>query len=179
MGGSIGLKKIVITGPESTGKTTLSESLALELDAEWIPEYARSYVENIGRPYTYEDIEIIAQFQIQQETKISETTTKSIIVFDTWLIITKVWFEVVYGQSPKWLDNYIRTSQVDLFLVCAPDLPWIADPVRENGGEMRNILLERYSEEIKAYSFQYEVVKGIGDNRKQNAIDLLKAHHIG
>lgn len=178
MGRSIGLRKIVITGPESTGKTTLSESLALKLDADWIPEYARSYVENIGRSYTYEDIEKIAQYQIQAETKMSETTNKRLVIMDTWVIITKVWFEVVYGRSPKWLDEYISTSHVDLFLVCAPDLPWIADPVRENGGEMRNILFERYCEEIKAHGFQYEVVKGVGDQRMHNALNFLKAHHI-
>lgn len=178
MAGSIGIKKIVVTGPESTGKTTLSESLAQRLDADWVPEYARSYVENIGRPYTYQDVERIARHQIQQEAEISETTNKGIIVLDTWLIITKVWFEVVYGQSPKWLHEYIEASHIDLFLVCAPDLPWVADQVRENGGEMRNILFEKYCAEIEAFGFQYEVVRGVGEVRTQNAVDLIRAHHI-
>jgi len=173
------LRKIVITGPESTGKTELSKALAVRLNARWIPEYARGYVENIGRSYQYEDLEIIARYQIQQEEEESAISGNGILIFDTWLIITKVWFEVVYSKSPVWIEEYIAEANIDIFLVCSPDLPWIADPVRENGGEMRNRLFERYCLEIEKYGFKYEIVEGLGEDRLNNALKHLQSHQIG
>lgn len=172
------MKKIVVTGPESTGKTALAETLALQLDGHLIPEYARSYVEQLKRPYNYLDVEHIARRQARQEREASAGGTKGVLVMDTWLIITKVWFDVVYGRVPGWLDGYIASTRIDLFLVCQPDLPWIADPVRENGGEMRLKLLDLYCREIESYGFAYERVEGVGDIRLQNALKQLEAHHL-
>ena len=104
---------------------------------------------------------------------------RGIILMDTWLIITKVWFEVVYGTFPDWIEEYISSADIDLFLVCRPDLPWIADPVRENGGEMRQKLFDRYCNEIELHGFSYEIVEGLGEIRVQNALELLKTHRIG
>lgn len=172
------LRKIVITGPESTGKTTLSGTLAARLKGILVPEYARSYIEQLGRPYTYQDLENIARYQIRQEEKLSAGAGNGIIVMDTWLILTKVWFDVVYGKVPGWVDEYIRSSDIALFLVCRPDLPWIPDPVRENGGEMRDVLFKRYCSEIEYYGFRYGIVGGEGDSRWKNAMRLLQNHHI-
>ena len=173
------LRKIVITGPESTGKTELSEELATKLHGKWIPEYARGYVEKLGRPYNFEDLEIIARYQIQQEYDASAIAGGGILIFDTWLIIMKVWFEVVYGKSPVWIEEYILNSNIDIFLVCSPDLPWVADQVRENGGEMRNRLFERYCREIEKYGFKYEIVEGSGEDRLNNALMHLRSIQIG
>jgi NadR type nicotinamide-nucleotide adenylyltransferase len=173
------LRKIVITGPESTGKTELSKALAVKLNARWIPEYARGYLEKLGRPYQYEDLEIIARHQIQQEKEESAKAGIGMLIFDTWLIITKVWFEVVYSKSPVWIEEYIAEANIDIFLVCSPDLPWIADAVRENGGEMRVKLFERYCREIDQYGFKYEIVEGSGEDRLNNALKHLQSHQIG
>ena len=178
MGGDSRLIKIVVTGPESTGKTTLTEALALHLNIPWIPEYARSYVEGLNRPYKYQDVEIIARYQVKQEKEISASKLTGIFLMDTWLIMTKVWLEMVYGSCPEWIEHYISIAKIDLFLVCKPDLPWINDPVRENGGEMRNILFDRYCEEIKLHSFPFSIVEGNGEIRLQNALGLLRQHHI-
>ncbi|MEI7422518.1 MAG: ATP-binding protein [Prolixibacteraceae bacterium] len=178
MGEGNQLRKIVITGPESTGKTELSEALALKLNAHWIPEFARTYVEKLDRPYQYSDLEIIARYQIQQEREESAMVGDGILIFDTWLIITKIWFEVVFGKSPKWLEEQIASSKIDLFLVCRPDLPWIADPVRENGGEMRDRLFDRYCREIEKYGFNLEIVEGFGEARLNCALRHFRTHHI-
>ncbi|MCX6221864.1 MAG: ATP-binding protein [Bacteroidia bacterium] len=173
------MTKIVITGPESTGKTTLAEALAQRLNALLIPEYARSYVERLNRPYICSDVEKIAQHQMDEERRFSDTGVSGILLMDTWLIITKVWFEVVYGTAPGWIEKRIATDDIDLFLVCAPDIPWIADPIRENGGEMRLKLFDRYIKEIESHGFAYEIVRGAGELRLQNALNLLKSHSIG
>ena len=176
MGRDNRLRKIVITGPESTGKTTLTETLALNLNVPWIPEYARNYVEALHRPYTYQDVENIARFQVQQEREFSDIGPKNILLMDTWLIMTKVWFDVVYGSIPEWIEQYISSAKIDLFLICRPDLPWINDPVRENGGEMRNILFKRYCKEVQEYGFPFEIIEGTGEMRFGNALSFIKQH---
>ena len=170
------LYRIVITGPESTGKTQLAQELAQGLNATWVPEYARAYVENLGRPYTYNDVIQIASYQIAQEQEFDAMSTKGILIFDTWLIITKVWLDLVYGKCPDWICDHIRTSKIDLFLVCDTDLPWIADPVRENGGEKRNELFRLYCNEISTFGFKYEIVSGFGDFRTNHAMISLSKH---
>lgn len=171
------VKRIVVTGPESTGKTALSENLARRLETNFVPEYAREYVENLNRPYTYTDVENIAHFQIAQE-KIFEERTQKLLIFDTWLIITKVWFDLVFGKCPEWVISHIKTSHIDLFLVCKTDLPWIPDSVRENGGEKREQLLQLYCDEINSFGFSYELVEGTGPIRTENALKLLSLHKL-
>lgn len=172
------IHRIVITGPESTGKTELAQALAEKLDVIWIPEYARQYVENLNRPYNYDDVVQIARYQIAREAEYTSKIGKGILIFDTWLIITKVWFDLVFGKCPEWVSDHIRSSKIDLFLVCDADLPWIADPVRENGGEKRNQLFQMYCNEIRSFGFNYEIVSGFGDKRTENAMSALSKHGL-
>ena len=113
--------KIVITGAESTGKSTIAHNLAKHFHSIWIPELAREYIEKLNRKYTYNDIEEIAKKQIELEQKLS--SEHKYIFFDTWLIITKVWFDFVYYKHPDWLDKEIKKSDIDLFLICDIDMP--------------------------------------------------------
>jgi nicotinamide riboside kinase len=172
------IKRVVITGPESTGKTELAKALALQLNAVWIPEYARHYIENLGHPYEYEDVVQIARCQIAQEAKVASTIKKGLLIFDTWLIITKIWFDLVYEKCPEWVIEHIRSSRIELFLVCNTDLPWIADPVRENGGDKREQLLKLYCDEIHSFGFKYELIDGIGTERTTHAITALAKHGL-
>ena len=100
-------------------------------------------------------------------------SNKSPVFFDTWLIITKVWFDFVYKKRPEWLDSYIKNSSIDLFLVCDIDLPWVFDPVRENGGENRQILQNIYIDHLKNYGFNFKIVSGEGEERIKNAIHFV------
>jgi len=168
------MKRIVITGPESTGKTELARTLAEHFQTVWVPEYARSYVENIERAYTREDVENIARYQLSQEQAFQAKAQNGFLFFDTWFIITKIWFDVVYGECPQWITEHISNSQIDLFLVCDIDLPWIPDSVRENGGEKRNELMQMYCREIESFGFHYAKVSGNGENRLKNALKLIE-----
>ncbi len=164
--------KIVITGAESTGKSTLAQSLARQFNATYIPELAREYVENLNRKYTYADVEQIALKQIEATNNIQYKSP--MVIFDTWLIITKVWFDFVYGKHPEWLDNELLKSDIDLFLLCDTDLPWVEDPVRENGGENREKLHRIYIEELEKHSFNYEIISGFDEQRLENAVKLIE-----
>ena len=164
--------RIAISGPESTGKTTLAKQLAEFYGGQYIPEFAREYVEKLPHHYTFDDVEAIAKVQVEQyqATKLS---SEHLFFFDTWLIITKVWFNWVFGRTPEWLDNQIRDCPIDFFLLCRPDLPWEADPVRENGGENRLKLFDQYRNELNHYGFNFAEIGGIGDDRLQSAIAAI------
>jgi nicotinamide riboside kinase len=166
-------KLIVITGAESTGKSALTEWLAGYFKVPLIPEFARSYIENLNRKYTYQDVEIIAGMQVKQLREfLSQNHT--CIFSDTWLIITLIWFQEVFKVTPSWLEQEIISTNIDLFLVCDTDLPWVPDHVRENGGEKRLYLQKRYIDTIEKYGFQYKIVQGTNNIRNQNALHFIE-----
>lgn len=171
--------RIAVTGPESTGKTTLAKQLAESFNGIYIPEYARQYIEKLPHHYQYGDVENIAMEQVRQYFD-TINRDQNFFVFDTWLIITKVWFMWVYNTTPVWLDERIRNCPVDLFLLCRPDLPWEADPVRENGGDNRHKLFELYRTELEHYGFDFVEIGGLGEERIANSIqsvsDFFKWH---
>ena len=163
---------IVITGAESTGKSELTKQLAVHFNVPLVPEYAREYVESLKRKYTFNDVEKIALKQVEMLNQYKNCGYRYVFI-DTWLIITKVWLEVVFHKVPEWMEDEIRRNRIDLFLVCNTDLPWKPDPVRENGGEMRMKLQQKYIDTIKSYNYQYEIVSGINEKRFINALHIL------
>ena len=167
-----GLKRILISGPESSGKTDLVNYLAERFRGVAVGEYARAYVEGLDRPYNIKDVEHIARHQISSLE--DEYPGTDWIFFDTWLIITRVWFDVVYKTVPAWLDDAIRGTHFDLVLLCAPDLPWIPDGVRENGGKQRFKLFEQYKNEFERFGMEWEVVSGTGAERFKKAEEIIQ-----
>lgn len=161
-------KIIVITGAESTGKSVLTKQLASHFNSPYYPEYARDYILNLGRKYEYGDVELIARRQME-DYGLALQSKAPVVFFDTWLIITKVWFEVVYGESPAWVSGFISNAKIAGFIVCDTDLPWEPDQVRENGGLMRDILQKRYIENLEAFGFRYLTASGTGQARLENA----------
>jgi len=167
------LIRVVITGPECTGKSTLAAQLAAHYNTIHIPEYAREYIENLNRPYTYDDVVHIAERQIQEEAEF-EGKANHILFYDTYLIITKVWLDVVYKRKPDWIDTVLLQKHIHLFLLCDIDIPWYPDKVRENGGAMRKKLFQIYQQEIKRFGFPYAVITGNGEKRLQNGIQAVE-----
>src|SRR5512133_3078908 len=163
--------RIAITGPECTGKSTLTEQLAAYFNSQYFPEYARDYISSLNRDYTYKDILHIAETQLKQA---NDEANGDIVFFDTWLIITKVWFDVVYGHYPGWMDDEIRRNTMDLYLLCDTAIPWSPDKVRENGGEMRELLFQRYADELTQNGCRYEIIHGTGKERFMNAVKAIE-----
>lgn len=167
--------KIAIIGPESTGKSELAQKLADYFVCDWVPEYAREYIENINRKYNFEDISKIAQQQIDEQTKYSNIETDGFVFFDTELIITKVWFEYCYSKVPDFVLNQMNQHFFDLYLLCNFDLEWIPDPVREHGDD-RSYFFELYKLEIEKTGRPYNIISGKGALRLENAIQAINDH---
>jgi len=165
------MKKVALIGPESTGKTTLCEQLAQYFNTEWIPEYARIYVEKLNREYNYDDIEHIAKKQLTQFK--SKEKGNDLVFFDTDLIITKIWFSERYNTIPEWLDAAICEQDVQLYLLCQPDIAWEYDTVRENEHN-RQYLYDCYKKEVEQLSIPFFEISGLGSVRIQNAINAVK-----
>ena len=158
--------KVGIIGPESTGKSSLGQYLAKRYGATYVPEYARDYVASLHRPYTYEDVCHIARTQIEQikEVGSGKWEASDIIFFDTELIVTRVWFDYVYGAAPDWLLSAMQQYKMDTYLLTSPDIPWIPDPTRENGSdEIRLQLFHRYEQEIQALDVPYYIIRHTDD----------------
>ena len=166
--------RIAITGPESTAKSTLAKELATHFDGVFYPEYAREYFQNHTTEYTFDDLEEITRKQVEQYHD-SEKGNSNLVFFDTWLIITKIWFQWVYQTEPAWLEDEIEKLPIDLYLLCRPDIPWEPDPLRENGGEERVQLFDVYKQQLITRKLNFVEIGGLGDLRAQNAIQAVKS----
>ena len=164
--------KVAVIGPESTGKSSLARYLSRRYKGTYVPEYARTYIEQKGsREVTFDELCDIAHHQIEEMESISEAvyqrsgltakrSNNEVVFFDTELIVTKVWFDYAFGRVPEWLNDAIRRYPMDVYLLTYPDLPWEPDPARYNGSDkMRRELFERYEEEIEALKIPYYIIK--------------------
>ncbi len=136
------VKKIVILGPESTGKSTLCEQLAQHYNTLWCPEYAREYLLKNGTRYRFEDLLTIAQGQLELEDRYLSYLQKKIgrgvesitpipFFIDTDMYVMKVWCEFVFNKVHPFILQQIVARPYDLYLLCNIDLPWTKDELRE------------------------------------------------
>ncbi len=167
------IQKIIICGPESTGKTFLSRDLAMHYNTSWIPEYARTYISGLAREYNYDDLVHIAEKQIFELNNLPKNARK-FVFFDTGLIITKIWFLEVYKKYPLWLDEEIKKNKPELYLLCYYDLPWQFDVLRENGSlERRAYLFDKYQKEIEKIGCKYQIIRGFNEERLNLALNII------
>lgn len=164
--------RIAVTGPESTGKTTLSEQLARHFEAAFRPEYARKYLDLIKRPYTFDDIEKIASEQVKAEDKLLLQYPR-ILIADTDLIVIKIWMEVKYKHCPAWILREINDRPYDLYFLCDIDFPWEADPQREHP-HLRQYLFDLYFKELNDRKFNFAVISGEKEQRFSQAVKLVE-----
>jgi NadR type nicotinamide-nucleotide adenylyltransferase len=125
------MKKIVVIGPESTGKTTLCEQLAAHYKTSWCPEFAREYLMEKGMDYNYDDLMAIAYGQLELEDMLLLEARNGVYFVDTDMYVMKVWCEVVFEKCHSWILKQIATRRYDLYLLCNTELPWVADELRE------------------------------------------------
>jgi nicotinamide riboside kinase len=176
------LKRIAITGPESTGKTWLAQQLAAYYQTDWVPEYARTYlrdkfssdikVEKHERPYSLADIVNIARGQ-KALTEALAAMNPPLLIADTEMLVCQIWASYVFGVIPDAITALTDQQQFDLYLLCDTDLPWEPDPLRENPNE-RAILFKHYRAELDRRSWPYAIVSGQHNERLFNAVQSIE-----
>ncbi|MFD2246119.1 AAA family ATPase [Pontibacter ruber] len=162
--------KIAITGPESTGKSTVAEKLARHYDTVWVPEYARTYIGNLGRTYTLEDIEAIARGQVALEQELKSKADK-LYFADTDMLVLKIWSEHAFGHVPAYILEKLKQQDYNLYLLMGVDLPWEPDPQREHP-HMRQFFYDWYKRELEAMGAPFVEVSGQQDAR----FELVRLH---
>jgi NadR type nicotinamide-nucleotide adenylyltransferase len=168
------LKKIAVTGPESTGKSWLSQKLAEHYNTVYVPEIARIYIDSLDRKYKQDDILNIARLQLEEERKMIPHAN-DLLFCDTELIVIKIWSIHKYNHCDPWILEQITNNPYELYLLCDIDLPWEYDPQREHP-DLREYLFEWYKSELDSYGFPYRVVRGVGDDRIVDAIKHLNSY---
>lgn len=168
--------RIVLTGPESAGKTQLAAQLAREFGTLWTPEIAREYLSEHGPDYAPEDVVEMGRLQATRAEEMAASCPE-VVVEDTDVLTHRIWFREKYGQPNPELEA--MPLKGDLYLLCAPDLAWTHDPLREHPKESdRQRHFELYQTELEVNKKTYAVVLGQGSARKMNALRTLEAFDV-
>ena len=164
--------RILITGPECTGKSTLAKQLSKLYSIPLFPEYARTYLEQQGPAYGPDDLLSIAQ---QHHALVEVFPEDQSLILDTYLLNLKIWSLDKYRQCDPWIIKQLDRTRVDLVLLCYPDLPWVQDGLREN--ETQGLIIyEYFKKELEQLGWNFEIIQGQGPARLAAANAILSAN---
>lgn len=166
------VKKVAVIGPECTGKSDLSQFLATHFKTDWVPEYARAYIDNLVRPYAQHDLLTIAHGQMRIEDEWARGAS-TLLICDTNLYVIKVWSLFKFGNCDEEILRQIASRQYDLYLLTFIDVPWVDDPQREHP-DQRYQLYEAYLKEMKNQSVPFVEIKGEKEQRRKTAIEAVE-----
>ena len=163
--------KIVLTGPESTGKSTLAGLLANHFETSMVAEFARLFINDLERPYVETDLLEIAKGQLEWEKQQTLKAT-DVLICDTDLLTIKIWSEYKYGRCDPQILKWIEQQKYDHYLLCGTDVDWQFDLQRENPAQ-RIELYEIYKKQLKIYKKQFTEISGSKNQRFKKAIKLI------
>jgi NadR type nicotinamide-nucleotide adenylyltransferase len=178
----LALKKIVVIGPESTGKSTLCGYLADYYNTIWCPEFARQYLLDNGTTYTIDDLITIAKGQLDAaqkhiaalQSQMDQTGIVKPLIIDTDMYVMKVWAEYVFGTCPTFILDEINKQDFDLYLLCKPDIPWVKDELREYPDEKpRQELFQIYKDILINQQTPWIEISGSFETRHQKAVAAI------
>lgn len=158
--------KIALTGPESSGKTTMAKWISEHFSCQMIEEYAREFLSE-NHNYSIEDLNTIAIEQFKRNC------TQIPIVVDTEMLVMKIWCEEKYQHCTKEIEQLLNEQEMDHYFLCSPDIPWEEDPLRENPKD-RNRLFTLYENNLVEKGWPYSILKGSMEERKQEIIKSMQ-----
>jgi len=168
--------RVVLIGPESTGKTRLARELATHYAVPWSPEHARQYVEIHDGSLGYADVDAIGQGQkTGEDVAVARAAQRGVpmVVLDTDLVSTMVYSRHYYGECPEWIEREARARLGDLYLLHHADVDWVADGRQREQPRRRDELLERFRAALQDLGVPACDVRGSWDERKRRAIDAV------
>jgi NadR type nicotinamide-nucleotide adenylyltransferase len=169
------MKKVIIIGPESTGKSTLTEQLATHYNTTWCPEFAREYLIENGTDYSFEDLLNIARGQVALEDSLLQKAKNNLYFIDTDMYVMKVWCEVAFNNCHTWILKQIAARNYDLIFLCDTDLPWVKDDLREYPDlHTRQRLFKMYKDLLINQGTKWAVISGSYAERLQVALSIIK-----
>jgi NadR type nicotinamide-nucleotide adenylyltransferase len=163
--------RVVLTGSESTGKTTLAARLAKYFDAALVQEFVRDYATNKGSALTFDDHGPIARGQMALEDAQIASASR-LIVQDTDLLSTVVYCDHYFGTCPPWIVDAAAARRPDAYLLCEIDVDWIADGVRDRG-HRREEMQQLFRHAVARSGVPVAVITGNWDERFQRAVDAI------
>jgi HTH-type transcriptional regulator, transcriptional repressor of NAD biosynthesis genes len=164
-------RRVVIYGPESTGKTTLAEKLANHYKTVWAPEFARNYLDDKGAWVELSDIEKIAAGQLASEDRLARLANR-LLICDTELITTCVYSQHYFGECPKEVEQKAKQRQYDLYLLLDIDVPFVADWQRPDA-DSREQFFETFRSELERRGRRYVVISGSYEERFARAVQAI------
>ena len=169
------MQRIVITGAESTGKTTLAEALAGWFGEPWTPEFVRLYVSRHPRPLLRDDLEPIACGQLEQEDLATEKATR-FLFHDTNLLSSIIYAKHYFDTVLDWVNHAFLQRDYRLYLLCCPNIPWVADPGQRESPQTRETLHEVFLQTLDAMRLPYKLIDGSDTPaRLQQALRSIEA----
>jgi NadR type nicotinamide-nucleotide adenylyltransferase len=168
------MKRVVLTGAESTGKTLLAVELARAHHTTTSAEHARLYLETHGGPLTADDVEPIARGQIALEDQ-AEAAAQTVVFKDTDLLSTVVYARHYYGACPAWIEQAARDRRADLYLLLHADVPWVADGAYRDLPGQRAEIHARFLQALQEIGARFVDVRGAWDERRRTAADAVAA----
>ena len=163
--------RVVVSGSECTGKTTLAKALAEHYDAVWIPEYARQFVLDKGSPPDSWDVGAIARGQIAIEDKLTARASR-LLILDTDLLSTVVYSHHYYGDCPNWIDEALNERAADVYLLADIDVPWTPDGDQRDRGDRREEMQELFRRALIERQLDFVEIHG---SRQQRLLDSVSA----
>ena len=165
------VKKVCVIGAECTGKTDLSKFLSEHYKTPWVDEYARAYLNKLGRPYQQHDLTKIAHGQMRMEDEWLNDANK-ILICDTNLIVIKIWSEYKFGTCDKEILKGMAERKYDLYLLTNIDIPWQDDPQREHP-QKREFFWNLYKKEVATTGVATVEISGSREVRRSTAIEAI------
>ena len=160
--------KFAFTGPESSGKTTLSKAIAEKIQANYYPEFSREYLNKRNGTYTKKDLDEIALGQFEFINQIDKKNQ----VYDTEMFVIQIWSEFKYHSCSELILNLVQQQQIDHYFLCSPDIPYEEDPLRECP-EHRDELFDIYLNKLKTYKVPFSIIKGTPSERIEKTLEII------
>lgn len=169
------MKVLVLTGPESSGKSWLAEHIQQRFGGERVEEYVRQFIDEQQRDTCYADIPLIARGQLSREDS-ARGRTPELLILDTHLLSNIMWSHTLFGDCPSWLEQELLARRYDLHLLLSPKgVEWVGDGQRcQPLLAQRQAFFDASKDWLDRHVQRYEVFEGSWSARKELALKAVE-----